>query len=75
MIRMRGKVMKWGNSYGILLTKAGVKEAQIKENQEIEFFIPPKNNVLKETFGMLKGKMKKPTQEIMDEIRRELYDD
>ena len=34
-----------------------------------------KNNVLKEAFGIVKGKWKKSVQKIKDELRSELYND
>jgi len=59
------KVKKWGNSLGIIIPSNTIEARNIKENDNVK--------VLQETFGMLKGKIKKPTQQIKDELRRELY--
>lgn len=64
---------KWGNSLGITLPKEVVEEENIKENEKITILILKKRDTLKRTFGMLKGKMKKSTQKIKDELKRELY--
>lgn len=64
---------KWGNSLGIILPKEVVEKENIKENEKIRVFIFKKKDTLKKTFGMLKSKMKKSTQQIKDELRKELY--
>ena len=72
---IKSETKRWGNSLGIIIPRAIVESEHIKEHQELNWVILKDNtNVLKETFGMLKGKIKKPTQQIMDEIRAELYD-
>lgn len=72
---VKSEAKRWGNSLGIILPKAVVESEHIKEHDQVEYLIVRNGkNVLKETFGMLKGKIKKPTQQIMDEIRADLYD-
>ncbi len=39
----------------------------------INILISKKSNVLNETFGMLKGKFKKSSQQMKDELKKELY--
>ena len=73
MVIMKTQIKKWGNSFGVIIPKDIIQGEKLKENDEIEIIIVRPNNVLKETFGILKGKLKKPTQQIMDETRRELY--
>lgn len=73
MVMISGKVRKWGNSFGVVIPKEIAKKEKFKIGEELDLLIFPKNNVLKETFGSLKGKIKKPTQKIMEEIDRELY--
>ena len=70
---MKTQIKKWGNSFGVIIPKDIIQGEKLKENDEIEIIIVRPNNVLKETFGILKGKIKKSTQQIMDETRRELY--
>ncbi|MEK6947962.1 MAG: AbrB/MazE/SpoVT family DNA-binding domain-containing protein [Nanoarchaeota archaeon] len=70
---IKAKIKKWGNSYGIVIPKETMDSENLKENEEVEFMIVKPTNVLRETFGMLKGKLKKPTAQMMREMDRELY--
>ncbi len=73
-IMVKGKLKKWGNSFGVIIPKEVIGECGYKENEEVEFFIvKPKANVLRETFGILKRKGKKSTEQLMREIDKELY--
>ncbi len=75
MALIESQVNKWGNSLGIVIPKEIVDKEGIKENEKVRFLIvKDSRNVLKETFGLFKGKLKKPTQQIKDELRAELYD-
>lgn len=66
---------KWGNSVGLVLPKAVLDEENIKGEHETLFvLVRKKDNVFSETFGILEGKMKKSTQKLKDEIRKDLYD-
>ncbi len=68
------RVKKWGNSIGIIIPSEIAIAKKIKENQDISVIIlEDSKKILEETFGSLKGKLKKSSQEIKDEIRRDLY--
>lgn len=68
------KVKRWGNSFGIIIPSEEVRRNNIEENEDIKVLIvKDSKKVLKKTFGLLKGKLTKPTQQIKDELRRELY--
>ena len=73
MLEVEAKVRKWGRSFGVVIPKDKVKEEGIKENETIKLLIAKKTNVLKETFGTFK--FKKSTQEMLDEIDREAWDE
>ena len=73
MIEVESKVRKWGRSFGVVIPKEKIKEEGIKENETIILLIGRKTNVLKETFGTLK--LKRMTQEILDESDREDWDE
>ena len=73
MIEVETKVRKWGRSFGVVIPKEKIKEEGIKENETITLLIGRKTNVLKETFGTLK--LKRSTQEILDESDREDWDE
>jgi len=76
MTMIKGRLRKWGNSYGIIIPSEVVNEEKLKENQEIELLlIRDSREAFDKTFGILKGKIKKSAQEIKDELRRELYND
>jgi len=73
---VKTEAKRWGNSLGIVIPRAIVETEHIKEHQELEVIIRSKSkNVLKGLFGIAKGKLTKPTQQIKDELRRELYND
>ena len=58
---------KWGNSIGITIPREVVKEEDISTDTKIRVLVlGNKANKLKEAFGTLK--LKKPTQQAMDEI-------
>ncbi|MBI2147696.1 AbrB/MazE/SpoVT family DNA-binding domain-containing protein [Candidatus Woesearchaeota archaeon] len=65
---------KWGNSIGITLPRDFTEKEHIGENEKLEIIVLKKNNAAREMFGMLRGKWKKPAQQIKDELREELYD-
>ena len=66
------KTRKWGSSLGLIIPKRIVEKLQLQENQEVIFEIQPKTSVLKEMFGVGKGKTKKKTEQIIQEARIEL---
>ncbi len=72
MTEMEGKVKKWGNSFGLLIPNEIVKRERLRDGQKVNFIILKKYDVLKKTFGTLK--LKKSSQKIKDDLRRELYD-
>lgn len=74
MIEIETTVRRWGNSFGVIIPKEIVEDEKL-ENKKIKLALLRDNKVLKETFGILKGKLKQSAQEIKDEMRRELYDD
>ena len=68
------KVKRWGNSLGIIIPSETVELRNLKENDYLKILIMnDSKEVLKKTFGLLKGKLTKSTQQIKDELRRDLY--
>ena len=59
---------KWGSSIAVILPKVVVNERRINENDELVIEVR-KPLLVKDVFGMFKGRIKKPTQEIKDELR------
>ena len=58
---------KWGNSLGITIPSEVIKSENLKQNKEAIFLVLEDNREkIKKMFGTLK--IKKPTQQIMDEI-------
>ena len=70
------KVKKWGNSFGVLIPNKIAKKQNIEEGSEVEIAIQPLNKTtVRDIFGILKGKWKRSTQEILDEVDKELWPD
>lgn len=69
MIALEAKARKWGNSIGVSLPKDVIEKANIKPDKEVRLFIQDKKIDLSKVFGTLK--IKRPTQEILDEIRQD----
>ncbi len=64
---IHGKVRKWGNSMGILLSKVDMGDLGIRENDDVQLIIAKKANVLMDMSGKLK--FKKPTKQLLKEAR------
>lgn len=65
----KAKLKEWGNSMGIVIPAEIIKLEKLKPNEEIVVEIR-KSNVLKETFGSLKGK-EIDAQKLKEELRIE----
>lgn len=50
-----GKVLKWGNSFGIRINKDVVEKLKLNEHETVELEIKKRDNPLKELFGSMKG--------------------
>ena len=68
------KPKHWGNSLGITIPKEIVKKAGLSERTEVRVLLLRKEPSadLQKVFGTLK--LKKPTQQVMDEIDAEAYE-
>ncbi len=76
MTEIETKVKRWGNSLAVIIPSHVAEAGKIKEDDTIRLLVvPDSRKVLKETFGMLKGKLIKSGQQMKDELRRELYND
>jgi len=77
MEKIKTITKKWGNSFGVILPKKIVDSEGIKEGTEITITLQSqKKTKVKDVFGILKGKIRKngkSTQELLDEIDRELW--
>lgn len=69
------KIREWGNSYGIVIPKAVLKDKKISSGEEVEVTIKKKKkgNTLRETFGTIK--FKESTEKMMKEMDKELYNE
>lgn len=79
MEQIRAKIKKWGNSFGVVIPKEIINREGLKEENDVFITIQPKRYT---TVGdlmelgkemRLKRKTKKSTQEVMDEIDKELW--
>ena len=67
---LTGKIKKWGNSFGIRITKEEMKKRNLHNEETIIFDI--KKNNLEELFGICH--FKKPVKQLIKDIK-EGYDD
>ena len=72
-IEFEAKLKRWGRSFGIVVPMSDIKEADLNENEKLEVLITKKKNPLRETFGTVK--LKRSTQEILDESDKEDWDE
>jgi len=69
MEKIEATVKKWGNSFGIILPSEIVKNKNLKEGIRIDVFIQEKNKTkVKDIFGILKGKIKRDTEDLLKEV-------
>ena len=74
MQELKTNIKKWGNSYGIFVPIYFLKKEKIKEGDKVTIFVKKSNNnVLREMFGSFK--FKKPINELMKEVDKELYNE
>ena len=66
------KIRKWGSSFGVVIPKDEMQKLRLRENQEVYLDVKPKENPLKLLFGIGKGKIKKSTEEILKESRKNM---
>ncbi len=74
MTELTTKIRKWGNSYGIMISKEAMRSRGMKEGEEIDAILlkKKKGNVLRETFGT--HKFSKSVKQMMKETDEALYD-
>lgn len=69
MEKVNATVKRWGNSFGIILPKDLIKSQELKEGSNINIIIQPKNiTKVKDIFGILKGKLKRNTEDLLKEV-------
>jgi len=74
MIELETRLRRWGNSFGIVIPISKIEKAGMKEGDEVKTLIMEEKKVnLRKLFGTFK--FKKPTQQMMREIDKELYND
>jgi len=72
MEQINAKVKRWGNSLGIILPREVVTKEKLDEGTEIEILVVPKHATkVKDVFGILKGKLHRPTKEVLAEVDRD----
>lgn len=70
------KLRKWGNSFGVVIPIDVVEKEGMKEDQQIRIIVvKDSREAFRKTFGMLKGRLRKSSQQMKDELRKELYND
>lgn len=67
---MVGKIRKWGNSMGLLLSKKELTKMDIREHDEVVVTVEKKSNPLREMFGTMK--FSKSTRELLEDSRKNM---
>ena len=74
MERANVRIKKWGNSLGVILPSNIIKNKGLKEGSELEISINLRSKTkVGDIFGLIKGKLKKSTEEIMKEVDKEFW--
>lgn len=73
MAQVNLRLRKWGNSIGVVVPQEVLIGEKAKEGDEVKVIIKKKKSDLRKLWG--KYKFKQPTEEIMKEIDKELYND
>ena len=60
---------RWGNSLAVVIPANIVEQQQIKENEEMTVKLEKRRPLAGELWGFGKGRFKKSTQEIKDDMR------
>ena len=71
--QISSKLMKWGNSFGMVVPLSAVRDNGFSEGEELTAIIIKRRNPLKEMFGVFK--FKKSVKKMMEEIDKELYNE
>ena len=75
MIEAEVKIKRWGRSFGVIIPMDLIKEAEFTENETVQVTVQKKKNPFLENFGVLKGKFKKTTKELLEESDKEAWDE
>jgi len=70
---MQGTILKWGNSYGIRISKEMVEKMKLQEKERVNLEVKPIQNPLKELWGT--GKDNPISKETIRKLAKELEGD
>ncbi len=73
MVEVLAQVRKWGRSLGVVIPQDATRKEGLKEGSKVKLVISKPGNPFRESFGALR--MKKPTKQLLREIRREGWDE
>ena len=68
----RAHTKRTGSFPRAILSKPMAQQSMQVKNQDLIIWIEPRTNVLKELFGFAKNKVRKDTEKIIKEARKEL---
>ncbi|HLC15443.1 MAG TPA: hypothetical protein VJL89_04370 [Thermodesulfovibrionia bacterium] len=72
MIEIRTKLRKWGNSFGVIVPQKAM-DTKMREGEDVTILIKKEKPDLRKLFGA--HKFSKPTEKLMKEMDKELYND
>ena len=71
MIEIKTRLRRWGNSLGVIVPQKVIESEKVKEGDEITLLVSNKKPNLRKLYG--KHKFKKPVEQIMKEMDKDLY--
>ena len=74
MVEFEGEVRKWGNSFAVILPRDKFRGNRLKVGKKLRFITMDKGVDLKKEFGSLKHILKRSTQDIKNELRKEEFE-
>jgi antitoxin component of MazEF toxin-antitoxin module len=69
---VKGKILEWGNSFGLRLNKAAAISAGLRADEEVEVEVKRKVSTGRDLWGKLKRKGN--TEKILEEIDRDFQE-
>lgn len=74
MIEIEAKLKRWGRSFGVIVPMTAVKDAGLKEEENLKIRIIKEENPFLKNFGIFKRPLKN-TKQILKDIRKGAWDE
>lgn len=71
-MEIEGRILNWGNSFGIRLSKGDVEDLKVKPKDKVRVKVVRSKNPLEELFGLGERTGVKITHEMIKQARKEM---